>query len=136
MSETLRDRIKRHEGLRLEPYQDSLGNWTIGYGCRLPLTDTEIEAIFELRYDAADDALDRILNDGVGLLGLARDGVVLEMCYQLGERGVRRFERMMAALCEHNYAKAADEMLDSAWARETPERAQELAAIMRTGVAP
>lgn len=28
--ETLRDRIKRHEGLKLKPYQDSEGNLTIG----------------------------------------------------------------------------------------------------------
>ena len=28
----LQERIKRHEGLRLKPYKDSLGYWTIGYG--------------------------------------------------------------------------------------------------------
>lgn len=26
------DKIKRHEALRLEPYQDEAGKWTIGYG--------------------------------------------------------------------------------------------------------
>ena len=39
---------------------------------------------------------------------------------------------MWAALDSKDYEPAAAEMLDSKWARQTPERAEELAEIMRT----
>jgi lysozyme len=39
----------------------------------------------------------------------------------------------LEALRTGDYADAADEMLDSAWARQTPARAQRLAQQMRTG---
>ena len=55
------------------------------------------------------------------------------MCFQLGENGVRGFTKMLAAVRAADYETAADGMLESAWARQTPERAQELATIMRTG---
>ena len=134
MAESLRDRIKRHEGLRLEPYEDA-GGQSIGYGCRLPLTPDEADALFEARYTAADDALDRIDEeyDVDHRLSAERDGVLVEMCYQLGERGVRRFKRMLAALADGDYNLAADEILDSDVARKQPERWGELARIMRTG---
>jgi lysozyme len=35
-------------------------------------------------------------------------------------------------LKERDYKKAADEMLDSRWAKQTPNRAKELAEIMRS----
>ena len=55
------------------------------------------------------------------------------MCYQLGERGTRRFHRMLAAFEIGDYDTAADELLDSDVARQQPERWGELAAIMRAG---
>ena len=42
--------IKAHEGLRLEPYQDSNGYLTVGYGTRLPLSEPEAELLLTLRY--------------------------------------------------------------------------------------
>lgn len=35
ISQTGLDKIKRHEGLRLYPYKDEAGHWTIGYGHKL-----------------------------------------------------------------------------------------------------
>ena len=50
--ETLRERIIRHEGLRLKPYRDTMGNWTIGYGRNLDERGiTEEEAKIMLDYD-------------------------------------------------------------------------------------
>lgn len=73
-------------------------------------------------------------------LNLERKDVVIEMSYQLGVRGCLNFKRMWIALAKENYETAADEMLDSVWAqasppRGTPERAEELAGIMRAGTA-
>ena len=58
-------------------------------------------------------------------------GVIIEMCYQIGYAGVMKFKKMIANMKDINWKGAADEMLDSLWARQTPERANRLADIVR-----
>ncbi len=57
--------------------------------------------------------------------------VVLNMCYQLGVTGVSKFRKAISALQDGEWQEAADEMLDSLWARQTPNRAEELSNIVR-----
>ena len=52
------------------------------------------------------------------------------MAFQLGLKGVLNFSRMWEALKRHDYVAAADEMLDSRWAEQTPSRAEALAKIV------
>jgi lysozyme len=60
--------------------------------------------------------------------------VIVEMCYQMGVPGVFKFVNMVAALMVKNYERAAEEMLDSKWAKsDSPKRALALAKIMREG---
>ena len=63
----------------------------------------------------------------------ARRGVLIEMAYQMGLAGLLGFKRFLAAAREGRWADAAREMLDSRWARQTPERAERLAEIMEEG---
>ena len=60
--------------------------------------------------------------------------VVSAMCFQMGRRGVLKFKKMIQAINDCNYDKAADEMLDSLWAKQTPERAKRMASLMRLAV--
>jgi lysozyme len=60
--------------------------------------------------------------------------ILLEMAYQMGCRGVGKFDNMWNALEVGDYRVAADEMLDSRWARQTPARANRLADRMRSEV--
>ena len=62
-----------------------------------------------------------------------RHDVLVEMVFQLGADGVREFDRFLAAIRSSDWGRAANEMLDSLWARETPVRAKELADLMRAG---
>lgn len=128
--------VKRHEGFVPEVYTCPAGYPTIGYGTRI----NEIE----LEESTAEKWLVRELEEKherlVGVFGFAemdtvRQDVILEMCYQLGVGGCLRFKNMWAAIRVQDFERAADEMLDSRWAREqTPERARKLAAKMRSGV--
>ena len=52
--------------------------------------------------------------------------VVMEMCYQLGVTGVSKFKKTIAYLQNKQWEEASIEMLDSLWARQTPNRAKEL----------
>jgi len=137
--EILIDQLRRHEGLRLDPYKDSLGYSTIGYGHKITgphLIDKEIaEAIF--RHDVAQAVNDsyRIPRDLRSHLNQTRMRVITNMIYNMGLRGTMLFKRMWAAIERDDFKTAADEMLDSRWARkQVGNRAIELSEIMRRGV--
>jgi hypothetical protein len=48
------------------------------------------------------------------------------MCFQLGRPRLSKFKNMIAAVEDLDWAKMADEMEDSNWYRQTPNRAQRL----------
>lgn len=52
------------------------------------------------------------------------------MCFQLGKRGVSKFVKMLAAIESGDYYTAANEMLDSEWAKQTKRRAKAMAKLM------
>jgi lysozyme len=54
------------------------------------------------------------------------------MVFQLGETGVSKFKNMWKALEQNppEYTTAAMEMLDSRWAKQTPNRAEAMSAEM------
>lgn len=124
--------VRRHEGYRRYPYRDTVGVLTIGYGRNLEAVGVlpeEAEQMLLNDLGRAVDAASRYW----WWFGLPDDAqrVVVEMIYQLGPLGFARFVRMIGALERGDYDAAADEMLESRWARQTPERARELAERMR-----
>ena len=54
------------------------------------------------------------------------------MVFQLGKTGVSKFRNMWKALAEDppSYHEASVQMLDSRWAKQTPNRAKELSKTM------
>ena len=57
--------------------------------------------------------------------------VVMEMCYQLGVTGFSRFRKTIAFLQDKKWEDASVEMLDSLWAKQTPNRAKSLSNIVK-----
>jgi lysozyme len=55
------------------------------------------------------------------------------MLFNLGYGGVMKFGKFIAALTIGDYDEAADQMLDSLWAKQVKTRAVRLAKMMRTG---
>ena len=56
--------------------------------------------------------------------------ILCEMIFQMGYSGVGKFKNMIKALQNRDYTKASIEMLDSRWAKQTPNRAKELSDHM------
>ena len=126
------DKIVRHEGLRLKPYRDSLGFLTIGIGRNLDGKGI----IKEEAYILLDNDLDSCIEDlNVNLpwwetLDDFRQEVLIEMCFQMGIFGLLGFKEFLSHLRKGNYKGASEEMLNSKWAKQTPQRAEELAKII------
>jgi lysozyme len=124
----------------LHAYQDHLGFWTIGVGILIDarkgggITQDESRYLLRNRIKRKEAELEQRF-EWWHSLDNTRQGVLLCMAYQLGTNGVANFKKMCAALRVRDYQRAADEMLDSNWARvQTPARAQRMAQIMRSGV--
>lgn len=136
MDSVLRARIlaglKRDEGLRLTLYQDSEGHPTIGYGHNLehPITTAAAEGILQDDLRVAEAAVLRA-EPWVSTLSGPRQGVLYQMAFNLGIRGLLDFERMWQAVRDQRWDDAAREMLDSVWATQVGERAVRLATQMR-----
>ncbi len=65
-----------------------------------------------------------------------RQKVLVMLTFNIGIGGVLGFRKMLMALKDGDYDKAADEMLKSKWSAQVKGRAKELAAIMRTNQFP
>jgi len=132
----LLDSIKRHEGYRSRVYKDSLGIDTIGYGFAikdLVLSETVSTIILSEKIAT----LTAEVHEKFSWLKNKPDhiqDVVIEMCYQLGVTGVSRFKNTLKAMQDERWDDAADGMLSSLWARQTPSRAKELSEIVRKTV--
>ena len=57
--------------------------------------------------------------------------VIINMCYQMGVSGTMKFKKALSAMKNGEWDTAANELLDSRWARQTPNRANELAEMTR-----
>lgn len=134
------NRIKLHEGFVPKVYKDSLGFKTIGYGhfCRGDETWEEdkeyskehLELVFKTDFNNAL-AHANSLTSGIDLNEKAKE-VIIEMIFQLGIGGVMKFKMMWKAIREKDYSEAAEQMLDSLWAKQTPNRAKSLSDVMRS----
>ena len=56
--------------------------------------------------------------------------VLANMCFQLGRPRLSKFKNMIAAVEDLDWYKMADEMEDSRWFKQTPNRAKRLIAIV------
>ena len=124
------DAILTEEGFEAYPYQDHLGVWTIGHGLTF-LTKQESRAVIQM---FRLPQIERNLLDSIPWLVTQPPEVIkvcVHMTYQLGLRGFTQFKKFLAALQARDYATAADEMLDSQWATQTPARAKRLSDRVR-----
>lgn len=133
---TGQDLIKAEEGLRLEPYKDTKGLLTIGYGrCldRKGISRDEAEFMFNNDYaEALQDVLTRL--PWTKDLNEPRLAVLVSMRYQMGMTGLLGFKRALAAIQGEAWMEARRHLLDSKWARDdSPNRAWRHAMQMATG---
>jgi lysozyme len=132
------EQIKRHEGLVLHAYKDSLGYLTIGYGRLIDkakhggISEGEAEYLLQNDVSIVLAALHRNI-PFFDSLCVPRQAVLVNMAFQMGIQGVQKFKKTLTLVEMGLYDEAADNMLKSLWAKQTPNRANEMAEQMRTG---
>ena len=130
------DELVRDEGIRLTVYTDTRGVPTIGCGRNLRDKGiTATEALLLLDHDLNEVEVDLAGFGWFLLLDAVRQRVVMNMRFNLGGAGFRRFPRLLAALERRDYSGAAAEMRASAWYGQVKTRGVRLARMMETGIA-
>jgi lysozyme len=131
-----------HEGLRLTPYVDTEGNWTIGVGYNITgrgwssmeealgravapkdgMTEkariTKAEAMQMLRADITrvEQAV-RVHFPTYDQLNEVRQRVVMDMAFNMGFKALG-FHQTIEAIKQSDWSRAAREMYKSKWARQ------------------
>lgn len=134
----LRQQLRAEEGVVPHAYQDHLGYWTIGVGRLIDkrkggrLRDDEIDLLLD--NDIAEKTAEvRAALPWFDRLNEARQAVLIGMAFQMGTEGLLKFQQTLAAIRDERYAHAANLMLQSLWAKQTPARARRMARQMETG---
>jgi len=153
--EAAKDSIRKHEGKSNKVYLDpSKKNWCVGYGFNLNkpnskfiiqsigadynrvlsgqqiLTDNQIEKLLDISVkEAISIAEDFTIN--YNELPSKAKLVLVNMAF-MGRGTLNEFKDLKNSLSNNDYNKAADDMLDSLWAKQVGRRATELADIMRS----
>ena len=137
----LKDSVKQHEGYRNKVYLDTLGKRTVGVGhlCVEDFWEDDKEYEESFLMEILEKDLQEAIHGARSLMGEygcadideQAEEILIEMVFQLGKTGVSKFKNMWKALSELNYVGASYEMLDSRWAKQTPNRAKSMAQIMK-----
>ena len=141
--EQLRKELEVDEGVKYEIYNDHLGYPTFGIGHLVRDSDPEAGAalgtpVTEDRViEAFNQDVETVLNDCTILYGdfneLPEEAqlIIANMMFNLGRPRLSKFKGMKAGVDSRDWKKAADEMVDSAWYRQVPNRAGRLVTRMK-----
>lgn len=134
----VRELIKRHEGLRLKVYFDSLGFASIGYGHKViknfysEITEEKAEELLTQDIETAEDSLAHIF-PWWHLFTENRQAALIDMVFQLGGEGLSHFKKAIGHIRASEWIPAAEDFLDSLWAHQTPNRAAENCQLLKEG---
>lgn len=143
-------RLEFHESCVLKPYYCPTGHLTLGIGHNVearPFTDEEKRAIGDWKKGITKNMAYMICRNDVNIclnqlktlsfwnqLDLERQYALLDMCFQLGFKGLCGFKKMLEAMRWGKWVKAAEECLNSNYARQTPARAKRIARLIKEGI--
>jgi lysozyme len=135
----LSDQLRVHEGVRKHVYLCSAGYETIGVGRNiadsgLGLSDDEIDYL--LKNDITRCRKELETYSWFSDLDEVRQDALINMCFNLGLSRLANFKNALSSMAVGAYADAAEHFLDSRWASQVGNRAQEVAHMIRTGEYP
>jgi lysozyme len=140
---TLIAELRRDEGVRYSPYKDTKGVLTVGVGHNLaahplpagwkyPLNDIQVNSLLDDDLESVFHDLDADLPWWTDLSDV-RQRALANFVFQLGINKALGFTKSLPLIRQGKYTAAADNMLLSDWAKQTPNRAKRVTQMIRTG---
>ena len=139
----LREELAEDEGCKYEIYLDHLGLPTFGIGHLITKNDPEygkdvgtvieqsrVQSAFNLDIAVTIEDCHRLYKDFDDLPEEAQL-IIANMMFNLGYPRLSKFKGMKAGVDARSWSDAADEMVDSRWYTQVPNRARRLVDRMR-----
>jgi lysozyme len=129
------EQLKRHEGLKLKPYKCTADKLTIGVGRNLEdvgISEEEAEMLLQNDIQRATVQIQKEF-PWTTELDEVRFAALINFTFNVGIGTVGKFVNAMALLRDRNYDMAADEFLNSRWAKQVGQRAIDVTDQIRTG---
>lgn len=147
--EKLKERLIWEEGLRYSPYKDTAGVLTIGVGHNMDanplprymmdyLTEhgrlelTHVMELLEKDIDYAEKGA-RALFEGFNDFSENRKIAIVDLVFNLGLAGLRKFVTFGAAVRNGQWDAAAGALKNSKWYRQVGRRADGIIALIKEG---
>lgn len=140
----LRKELAEDEGCKYEIYLDHLGLPTFGIGHLITENDPEhgkpvgtvveqerVQAAFELDIAVTINDCHVLYNDFEDLPEECQR-IIANMMFNMGRPRLSKFKGMKAGVDARDFNSAANEMVDSRWYTQVPNRARRLVARMRS----
>jgi lysozyme len=132
---SVKDMIKKHEGLRLEPYKDSLGKWTIGYGHLITkgekfdkITKQEADELFDKDFEHHAKLASR--TPGWDKANKKQRAAMIDLAFNMGPSWHKKFPAFSKAANAGDWDTAAAELVNSRWYRQVKSRARTIVRMM------
>ncbi len=130
----LKTRIKKNEGYSNKPYKDQLGHYTIGYGHLIKIHEKKyFKNSYEKSYfeELFEKDFKKTIKDYKKIFYKKRhtrkeQELLIEMIFQIGSKGVKKFNKMLFYLNNNQPHMVCLEMMDSLWYKQTPKRVKNL----------
>ena len=139
----LREELADDEGCKAEIYLDHLGLPTFGIGHLVveqdpehgqavgtPVSDERVRQVFALDIASTLDEC-QVLYPDFDDLPEDCQLIIANMMFNMGRPRLSKFKGMKAAVDARDWNRAADEMVDSRWHDQVPNRAKRLVKRMR-----
>ena len=139
----LREQLADDEGCKYEIYLDHLALPTFGIGHLIkdadpehgqpvgtPVSEERVRQAFDLDILVTIEDCHRLYDDFDDLPEEAQL-VIANMCFNLGYPRLSKFKGMKAGIDDRDWHRAADEMVDSRWHDQVPNRAKRLVKRIR-----
>ena len=127
---SLKKRIQKNEGFSIKPYEDKLGNLTIGYGHLIKKNEVHLKNKNQT-HQSLLDLFQKDFKKTVEAYNVSffkynfnkkEERLLIEMIFQLGIKNVLKFKKMILNLQNKNKYLTAFEMMNSLWYKQTPKR--------------
>ena len=141
--ERLKEEIKDDEGYKNEIYLDHLSLKTLGVGHLIKETDPEydlevgthidderVNELFEQDINVTIDECRKLYYDFDKLPEEAQH-IIANMMFNMGRPRLSRFHKMKRAIENSEWKEAANQMIDSKWYKQVPNRAGRLVQRMK-----
>ena len=148
-AETLEKMLERHEGRKLKVYRCPANARTIGIGHNIdakPLPKTMADYLAE-HGEITNAMADELLASDIAAskfscgfifpkfhaFTVARQNALIDFVFNVGVGTAQKFKKAIHAMNIGHWDTAAEEMLDSTWAKQVKGRAIEITDMIREG---